>query len=65
MTGGNLHPWPWKTALILLAISIFLLGRRLDFNGYVHADEPNKAHQITQGKYNFNHPLLMLNSLRL
>ena len=65
MTDAALHPWPWKTAVLLLALSVFLLGRKLDFNGYVHADEPNKVHQITQDKYNFNHPLLMLHSVKL
>ena len=65
MTDATLHPWPWKTAVLLLALSVFLLGRKLDFGGYVHADEPNKVHQITQDKYNFNHPLLMLHSVKL
>jgi hypothetical protein len=65
MSSTALHPWPWKTALLLFAISLFLLGRQLDFHGYVHDDEPNKVKQITEGKYNFNHPLLMLNSVRL
>ena len=65
MRGVGLHPWPWKTALLLFALCVFLLGSKLDFSGYVHADEPNKVHQITQDKYNFNHPLLMLNSVRL
>ena len=65
MTVSGLHPWPWKTALCLCAVSLLLLGRQLDFGGYVHADEPNKVHQITQDKYNFNHPLLMLHSVKL
>lgn len=65
MTTAGLYPWPWKTALSLCAVSLLLLGRQLDFGGYVHADEPNKVHQITQDKYNFNHPLLMLHSVKL
>jgi hypothetical protein len=65
MTIPGLHPWPWKAALCLCAVSLLLLGRQLDFGGYVHADEPNKVHQITQDKYNFNHPLLMLHSVKL
>ncbi|MFM7375251.1 MAG: ArnT family glycosyltransferase [Chthoniobacterales bacterium] len=65
MTVPALYPWPWKTALCLCAISLLVLGRQLDFSGYAHADEPNKVHQITQDKYNFNHPLLMLHSVKL
>lgn len=65
MTITGLHPWPWKTAFCLCAVSLLLLGRHLEFSGYVHADEPNKVHQITQDKYNFNHPLLMLHSVKL
>ncbi|MFM8683636.1 MAG: hypothetical protein ACKOEG_07650, partial [Chthoniobacterales bacterium] len=65
MTVPALHPWPWKTAVCLCAISLLVLGRQLDFSGYAHADEPNKVHQITQDKYNFNHPLLMLHSVKL
>jgi len=65
MTRADLYPWPWKTALCFCVVSLFLLGRHLEFGGYVHADEPNKVHQITQDKYNFNHPLLMLHSVKL
>jgi len=65
MTVSGLHPWPWKAALCLCAVSLLLLGNQLEFSGYAHADEPNKVHQITQGKYNFNHPLLMLHSVKL
>jgi hypothetical protein len=40
-------------------------GRDLDFSAYAHPDERNKINQIVQSYYNFNHPLLMLNSARV
>lgn len=64
MIGGALHPWPWKTAAVIFVVSVLVLGRQLGFNGYVHADEPNKVHQITRNEYNLNHPLLMLHSVK-
>ena len=65
MTGTGLHPWPWKAAVLLFVTCLLLTGKKLDFHGYVHDDEPNKVTQITQDKYNFNHPLLMLHSVKL
>lgn len=65
MTGAVPHPWPWRTAVLLFAVSVLLLGRQLDFHGYVHDDEPNKVMQIAGGNYNYNHPLLMLHSVKL
>jgi hypothetical protein len=64
MTPVRLHPWPWKTAAVIFMVSLLVLGRQLGFNGYVHPDEPNKVHQITRNDYNFNHPLLMLHSVK-
>jgi hypothetical protein len=64
MTGAALQPWPWKTAALLFLLSALFLGRNLGFSGYVHDDEPNKVRQITQDKYNFNHPLLMIGSVK-
>jgi hypothetical protein len=40
-------------------------GRNLDFSAYAHPDERNKIAQIVEGRYNFHHPLLMLNSVRV
>ena len=59
------QPWPWRTALIFLVAGLVWFGRNLDFNGHVHPDEPNKVRQILEGRYNFHHPLLMLDSVRL
>lgn len=51
-------------ALICLLIALLLFGRNLDFNTYSHPDETSKIAQIVEGRYNFNNPLLMLNSVR-
>jgi 4-amino-4-deoxy-L-arabinose transferase-like glycosyltransferase len=63
-TSSELKPWPWMVALICLLIALLLFGRNLDFSAYAHPDEPSKIAQIVEGIYNFNHPLLMLNSVR-
>jgi hypothetical protein len=65
MTPAAAHPWPWRTALVCLLVGLVWFGRNLDFNGHVHPDEPNKVRQILSGEYNFHHPLLMLDSVRL
>ncbi len=65
MTEPAAHPWPWRTALVCLLVGLVSFGRNLDFNGHVHPDEPNKVRQILSGEYNFHHPLLMLDSVRL
>lgn len=59
------RPWPWIPAFILFAVCLVWFGRDLDFSAYAHPDERNKINQIVQSYYNFNHPLLMLNSARL
>jgi hypothetical protein len=59
-----LHPWPWRTALVVLLAGLVWFGRNLDFNVYAHPDEPGKVRQILGGHYNFHHPLLMLDSVR-
>jgi hypothetical protein len=47
---------------VLVALVFF--GRNLDFSAYARPDEPGKIAQIVEGRHNFNHPLLMLNSVR-
>lgn len=60
-----LRPWPWVLAAIFFFLAVLWLGRNLDFSAYAHPDERNKIAQIVEGRYNFHHPLLMLNSVRV
>jgi hypothetical protein len=57
--------WPWATAAVFVLLALFFFGRNLDFTAFAHPDERNKIAQIVEGRYNFNHPLLMLNSVKL
>jgi hypothetical protein len=57
--------WPWATAAVFALLAVVFFGRNLDFTAFAHPDERNKITQIVEGRYNFNHPLLMLNSVRL
>lgn len=59
------NPWPIKVALIFFIACIVWFGRDLNFSAYAHPDERNKINQILDSDYNFNHPLLMLNSARI
>ena len=44
-----LHPWPRRTALVVLLAGLVWFGRDLDFNVHVHPDEPGKVRQILEG----------------
>jgi hypothetical protein len=57
--------WPWATAAVFALLALVFFGRNLDFTAFAHPDERNKIAQIVEARYNFNHPLLMLNSVRL
>jgi hypothetical protein len=57
--------WPWIIALLYFFVCFIWFGRDLNFSGYAHPDERNKINQIIKSDYNFNHPLLMLNSARV
>lgn len=57
--------WPWAMAVAFVLFAVVFYGRNLDFTAFAHPDERNKIAQIVEGRYNFNHPLLMLNSVRL
>jgi hypothetical protein len=59
------HPWPWLTSVLIAVACLVWFGRGLDFSAYAHPDEINKINQVVRSYYNFNHPLLMLNSARL
>lgn len=53
-------------ALILIfAGALIFFTRANSFPFYGHADEPGKAEQVLDGRRNFNHPLLMLNTAAL
>jgi len=58
-------PWPWLTAIVFFVLCLLFFGRDLNFSAYAHPDESSKIDQIVHTHYNFNHPLLMLNSARL
>lgn len=59
----------WRFDLIALVLvfagALFFFTRANNFPFYGHADEPGKAEQVLDGKRNFNHPVLMLNSAAL
>ncbi|HNX59799.1 MAG TPA: phospholipid carrier-dependent glycosyltransferase, partial [Spirochaetota bacterium] len=48
-------------ALIFIA-GMIIYNHNNDFPYFYHTTEPSKIQQITDHNYNFNHPLLMLNS---
>lgn len=52
----------WAAAL--LAVCFALNQRHHHFPYYYHPDEPGKAEQILTGRWNFNHPMLMLTATR-
>lgn len=57
--------WPWSMAAVFLLLALVFMGRNLDFSAFAHPDERNKIAQIVEGRYNFNHPLLMLNTVKV
>jgi MFS family permease len=57
--------WPWGIALFFFLACMVWFGRDLNFSAYAHPDERNKINQIVHSSYNFNHPLMMLNSARV
>lgn len=57
--------WPWAIAGFFVLACLVWFGRGLDFSAYAHPDEINKINQVVRSYYNFNHPLLMLNSARV
>src|SRR4051795_11210624 len=51
-------------AAMLLAFCFALNQRHHHFPYYYHPDEPGKAEQILTGRWNFNHPMLLLTGTR-
>ena len=64
-TPTSMKTWPWTTSAVFALLALVFFGRNLDFTAFAHPDERNKIKQIVESRYNFNHPLLMLNSVKL
>ncbi len=59
-----------KTALVVWSLALFaatlaLHLRHRDFAWYYHPDEGGKIEQVVSGKWNFNHPMLLLRAAKL
>lgn len=55
---------------LCVALAVFFLGlglttRHNNFPSFYHPDEPSKARQVIEGDFNFNHPLLLLQTTRV
>ena len=48
----------WSLALFAATLALNL--RHRDFAWYYHPDEGGKIEQVLDGKWNFNHPMLLL-----
>ncbi len=55
----------WLLAAVLFAAAFTLITRENQFPYYYHPDEPGKVAQVQTGKWNFNHPMVMLITGRL
>jgi hypothetical protein len=55
----------WYLAGIFFFAGLGLYTRHNDFPCYYHPDEPTKARQLITERFNFNHPLLLLQATRL
>ena len=60
-----MRTWPWSMAAVFFLLALVFMGRNLDFSAFAHPDERNKIAQIVEGRYNFHHPLLMLNTVKV
>jgi hypothetical protein len=54
----------WFFAAIFFVAGVWLYNRHNDFPCFYHPDEPGKARQLITGRFNFNHPLLLLQTTR-
>ncbi len=55
----------WFLAVIFFLAGVWLYNRHNDFPCFYHPDEPGKARQLITGRFNFNHPLLLLQTTRV
>ena len=55
----------WLLAAVFFVAGVWLYNRHNDFPCFYHPDEPKKARQLITGRFNFKHPLLLLQTTRL
>ena len=55
----------WCLAAIFFLAGVWLYNRHNDFPCFYHPDEPSKARQLLEERFNFNHPLLLLQTTRV
>jgi len=55
----------WAIAAAFFALALGVFTRHDHFPSFYHPDEPSKARQLIQGEFNFNHPLLLLQTARV
>lgn len=55
----------WAIAAAFFALALGVFTRHDHFPSFYHPDEPSKARQLIQGEFNFNHPLLLLQTSRV
>ena len=53
----------WSLALFAATLALHL--RHRDFPWYYHSDEGSKIEQVVSGKWNFNHPMLLLRAAKI
>ena len=55
----------WFLAAVFFLAGVLLYNRNNDFPCFYHPDEPAKAQQLIKGRFNFHHPLLLLQATRV
>ena len=55
----------WFLAAIFFVAGVWLFNRHADFPCFYHPDEPGKARQLLTRRFNFHHPLLLLQTTRV
>ena len=62
---ASLTPQTWLLAALFFIVGVWLYNRNNDFPCFYHPDEPGKARQLITDRFNFNHPLLLLQATRI